>query len=122
MPCLCSFLRFLQSVPLSLGCQERDQNMFVHKDIRISRHAIMRAKERFGLGVMEIAQKAYSSLTDGVDALGCPILRPMCIYAAKKKKASGIYLFEGILFVFKDDVVVTVMPCQWAALSSTAFS
>lgn len=53
------------------------------------------------------------SLTEGVNFLEDPVLRKMLMPKAKKHEASGIYLYDGMLFFFKDNVVVTVYPIGW---------
>nr|BFD64898.1 hypothetical protein BdHM001_35790 [Bdellovibrio sp. HM001] len=84
--------------------------MFSYKSIKISDHAVERARERFGLSPSQIAEKAWRSLEDGLDVLSDPTLRKTCLAKAERHNSSGMYLYEGIVFAFCDEVVATVYP------------
>lgn len=82
-------------------------------NFKITKHAIDRARERLGLNVSSLKKSAHLSLTEGIDALGDPVLREMCIHKAKKYNVSGIYLYKNAVFIFVEDILVTVYPIHW---------
>ena len=83
-------------------------------NIKLTRHAIERGKERLNLGPKDLKQHAIGSLgDDGIDALADETLRPYLIKSAIKHGASGMYLYRNGVFVFKDDCLVTVYPLSW---------
>lgn len=84
--------------------------------IRISLHAQQRGRERLGLSVRQLKESAISSLENGIDAMSDESLRPGLIKSALKHNASGIYLFQNGVFIFKEDTLVTVYPISWLNL------
>lgn len=82
-------------------------------DLKITRHAIKRAKERFGMNYKELQIKASLSLTDGIDAMADPTLREMCINKFDLYDISGIYLYQNVVYIFIDDRLITVYPISW---------
>jgi len=85
-----------------------------YKDIRLSIHAQERARERLGVtNFSELAVKAHLSLTEGIDALADPTLREQCYSRMQRHGSSGMYVFEGIVFIFKDETVTTIYPVAW---------
>lgn len=90
-------------------------------NIIISRHARERGQERFGASSKQIREWAVKSLTEGIDILSDETLRPMAINKARKYNASGMYMFEGRVFIFVDNIVVTVYPVQWLSCAGSIF-
>lgn len=82
--------------------------------INLTKHSILRAKERFNLSVKELKRLAIESLSEGNDVFADPVLRPFFLNKIKKfPDTSGIYYHEGILFFFSDDYLTTVYPISF---------
>jgi hypothetical protein len=85
-----------------------------YKGIRVSAHAQDRAAQRTSIkDAAQLCEKAYLSLTEGIDALGDPALRELCLARAKKNQNCGMYAFEGIVYIFKEATLTTVYPIGW---------
>jgi hypothetical protein len=93
-----------------------NQRSFKHNGILITRHAQERAAERTVIASSEeLADKAFRSLTEGIDVLADPILRELAIKNALMNENDGLYCLEGVVFVYKEATVVTVYPVAWLA-------
>lgn len=79
-------------------------------DITITKHAIDRAWQRFRMDASQLKYNANKSLDEGIDVLQDEILRPMALKKAEKHNASGMYLYQGNIYMFKDEALVSVMP------------
>jgi hypothetical protein len=89
---------------------------FRFKTIKISSHSIERAFERTTIKTRsELATLAFESLEEGIDVLGDPTLREMCYRNAVKNHNCGTYAHKGIVFIFREDILVTVYPMSWLA-------
>lgn len=82
-------------------------------NIKISDHAKERAYERFGIDASQLKFFANKSLNEGIDVFQDPVLRDIFLAKSKKHEPSGIYLLEGKVFVFKEDVLITVYPLSF---------
>lgn len=82
-------------------------------NFKISDHARERAYERFNMDASQLKFYANKSLNDGIDVFQDPSLRDMFLEKSEDKEPSGIYLLEGKVYVFKDDVLVTVYPLSF---------
>ena len=83
----------------------------------ISRHAQLRALQRTQITCHRaLGSMAVRSLSEGIDILGDPVLRELALKRAVRHGDHGLYAIEGIVFVFKEDTVVTVFPISWLAL------
>lgn len=76
--------------------------------MEITRHAEIRAHERFGWDCAELRRKAELSLTDGIYIFFDEVLES--IFASCKKNGGLPYLHGGVIFVFDDEKLVTVYP------------
>lgn len=76
--------------------------------MNITRHAILRAQERFGWDCDELKRKAHLSLTDGIYVFFDDMLS--LVFDSCKCKKGLIYYNEGVVFVFIDAVLLTVYP------------
>jgi hypothetical protein len=87
---------------------------FEYKGIRISHHAQVRALERTTIrDNATLAAEALASLNEGIDVLAEPVLRDQCYQYARKHKSCGMYAHNGVVYIFKDDTVVTLIPIAW---------
>jgi hypothetical protein len=76
--------------------------------MEITRHAEIRAFERFGWNCLELKNKAELSLTDGMYIFFDEVLEE--IFSSCKKNGGLPYLYEGVIFVFDGIKLVTVYP------------
>lgn len=83
--------------------------------IKVSYHAKERARSRLGMTPKELKKAALLSLEEGIDALADETLRPLVLRKAIRND-SFMYLYQGAVFIFKEDTLVTVYPVSWLAL------
>jgi tartrate dehydratase beta subunit/fumarate hydratase class I family protein len=76
--------------------------------MEITRHAEIRAHERFGWDCAELRRKAELSLTDGIYIFFDEVLEN--IFESCKKNGGLPYYYEGAVFVFDGIKLVTVYP------------
>ena len=82
--------------------------------IKLTRHAISRAKERFNLNEIQVRSYSVRAITEGLDVLDDPHLKPLFLRKAQNhENTSGIYYFEGMFFVYSDDYLVTIYPLSY---------
>ena len=91
-------------------------------DIRISTHAKKRAFERANIPVAQLEANAQACLDEGVDALQDEVLRPLCLYKVRKYNNSSMYLHKGQIYVFVEDILVTLFPLHYLNEFSTQAS
>lgn len=80
--------------------------------LRVTRHARMRSKERFGIKGKAAERLAERALLVGLsrsDVTG-KLARYFDELYARHKKGNNIRVYAGKIFVFHDDVLLTVMP------------
>lgn len=88
--------------------------------IVVTAHAQSRAIQR-GLAKTadEIVDLASKCISDGVDVFADPTLRELVnerMYKFNKLGTSAMYALNGIVFIFNEDRVVTVIPIAWLAI------
>ena len=76
--------------------------------MKITRHAEIRGMERFGWDCAKLKRNAELSLTDGMYVFFDDILS--VIFEGCKYKGGLIYYHEGAVFVFYEDLLLTVYP------------
>lgn len=82
-------------------------------DIRITEHAKIRAWERAQMDASQLKYHAQKCLDDGIDALQDEVLRPLCLNKARKYNNSAMYLHQGNIYVFVEDILVTLFPLNY---------
>lgn len=82
-------------------------------NVKISEHARQRAYERFNMDASQLKFYSNKALDEGIDVFQDEALREMFLEKSENKNPSGIYLFEGVCYVFSDDVLVTVYPLSF---------
>ena len=94
------------------------------RGIIVTTHAKERGRERFHLSAEELATLAALSLDseDSIDVLHDPTLRPLAINSALRHDASGMYSFRGIVFIFRNQYLVTVYPVSWLGMNRRDFA
>jgi hypothetical protein len=84
--------------------------------MKITAHAQERAYERTEIKNREdLCAYVDGAVNEGIDALADPTLRPLCYNYAVRKNSSGMYAFRGIVFIFIDASLVTILPIAWLA-------
>lgn len=81
--------------------------------INLSQHSIERAWERFRMDRSQLIMKANKALDDGSDLSQDPVMKEMTMRRVKKHKPSGMYMLDGIVYIFKDDTLATVLPVEF---------
>ena len=85
-------------------------------NIWITKHAVDRALERFGWDTHKLFNQAIKSLNDGLYVLDDETLYPMFIESATY--GGGLpYMYEGVVFVFDEDRLITVYPISGRGLN-----
>jgi hypothetical protein len=83
--------------------------------VKISDHARERAYERFKIDASQLKFLANKALDAGIDVFQDETLRDMFLEKSENKNPSGIYLYEGIVYVFIDDILITVYPLSFVS-------
>ena len=87
---------------------------FRYKNIQISTHAQIRAKQRKILGSKAIlAETAHKAVTEGMNLFLDPFWRPKVELAARNHNTDGVYVYRGVVFYFKEDTLATIIPACW---------
>lgn len=73
----------------------------------LTQHAKERAWERARMDASRSLYCANKSLDEGHSVAHDPTLRPYIEYAIKKYNPSGMYLFEGNVYIFQENTLVT---------------
>lgn len=77
--------------------------------IHLTYHAVERAMQRFSWDKDKLYEKALSSLSEGIFVLHDEVLREIFLVNCQYK--GGLpYAYEGVVFVFDEDRLITVYP------------
>jgi len=79
-------------------------------NIKITLHAVKRAKTRFNWSKNLLFQKAIESLNSGLLIINDEFLTALYRQVTYYNPHSFLYYYEGIVFVFDEDKLVTVYP------------
>jgi len=75
--------------------------------IKLTKHALMRAKERFNWTRKMLNDKALLSLEEGIFVPFDEVLKVM-FNNNIKREGSMLYYNEGVIFIFDDNILITV--------------
>lgn len=86
-------------------------------NIKITDHARKRAFERMRMDFSQLKYNANKSLDHGIDIFQDEMLRDLGLKKLRNHNPSGMYLLEGNIYVFVDDVLVTVYPLTYLSFT-----
>lgn len=89
--------------------------------VKLTKHAIQRAKERFNLKANDLKRIVEESLTEGMSVFADETLANSIHQSYRFAALSGIQIYKGIAFLFVDDILVTVFPASWLVIHSANF-